>query len=237
MIELIDKHMKILERLAAKVDARPLGHAGVPAFRSRAYESAVYLSNHVSVLDKEQLSLAIELCDKYLISFSNDTGDYSGRWAHIKAGFEVRLESLVEEDELESPVEEDEDEESQDILVSSINRTSNIPIDHRCIPANCKFCTHYGYLSKETAGDNTNVCSTNAYLCENPNAERFGLLMSAGFLCRQAIGPGEVLMEYVVHVSAGMAPVYDYLTAQGLDADSIVSIQCRGDNNYVFYHA
>ena len=230
-----DKHLEKMVKYADKIKTRSLCHTSVPGWRSRAFNSVLYLYNHAKDLEEKQLALCIDMCHVYMISFNNSTGGFYDRWANMRAEFEERLEELHETDELKKLHEAYEEDNSDvgGIWVNHKERKVSFPIDRRCIPVNCKFCTHHGYLHADIFKENHYA---SAYICENPNAERFGLLMSGGLLCKQAVSDDDKkILSYVIHVSADMSALNEHLKMQGVDATAVLSIERRGNNLWMYY--
>lgn len=165
-----------VEELAKRTKTRSMCHSSIPGWRHRAYGRVCYLHKNINALDEDCLERAIKACERFIITFNNSVGGYYGLWEQMKLEFQERLEQLREEDD--GPWEAVR-------TIKSENEIVNIPPHSRCIPVNCKFCTHHGLLLDD---DRDNVY-TSAYLCENPNAERFGLLMSGAMLCRSSQEP------------------------------------------------
>jgi len=219
----MDRHIEKLVKYAERTKTRSLCHASVPAWRARGFSSAVYLFNRIKQIPEYHLSDIIEAIEQFIVSFNNSTGGYYERWEAMKLEFEERLE---ERQETEGP------EEDSSVREAAIC----VPIDRQCIPVNCKFCEHHGYLHDDTSRDNV---YTSAYSCDNPEAERYGLLMGGkgGLLCKHAVGNQRKILSYVAHVSVDTSVFSDYLKTQGKNASSIISIERKGDNLWMHYIA
>ncbi len=216
----VDKHVEKLVKYAKKTRTRSLCHASVPAWRARAYGSAVYLFNRIKQIPEHHFEDIIGSIAQFLVSFNNSTGGYYDRWENMKFEFQERLEEL------------EEDESEGDVREAAIC----VPIDRQCIPVNCQFCKHHGDLHSDASRDNV---YTSAYSCDNPKAERYGLLMGGvgGLLCKHAVSDQRKILSYIVHVSADTSVFSKYLETQGKNASSIISIERKGDNLWMHYIA
>ena len=179
---LIDRNMEKIQKYAERITTRSLCHASVPGWRSRAHTGMVYLYRHMSRLTEEQLSICIDACHKYMISFNNSTGGFYSQWEDMKAEFEEHLEERQEVGEDAPKCVPHNDAHN----VFTDNDGILVPIQNRCIPVNCKHCKHHGYLYANKPGDNT---YSSAYRCGNIIAGRYGLLISGGLLCKYSERP------------------------------------------------
>lgn len=181
-MSLLDRYIVKMRLYAEKIPTRSLCHNSVPVWRSRAFSAAKYLCRNTDKLDLDQLTIIDKLLDQFIYSFNSSTVGFYSAWCDMKAEIQERIECLQEEDEKES-LEIIEETEGDTGGVHVLGDKRNIP---GCIPVNCKFCTHHGYLAADTFKNNV---FTHAYLCENPKAERYGLLMASSPACRHMVDP------------------------------------------------
>lgn len=219
---LIHKHIEAMRKKVASIKAEPSHHGSVPAWRARAYTSACVLYKRANDLTEGQLVEVIDFCEEFLVSYNDSTGGYHDRWADMRVEFKERLECLQEEDTDEA----------------TVNNTVNTPTQNmfRCLPTNCRFCTHHGYLHSDTLRQNA---FSGAYLCGNPKAERHGQLLANANICRHAVSPGcdapksDALksdsthrrVEYIVISAAGIKHLNAQLRRKDIDIDDVISVE------------
>ena len=174
---MLAKWIRSMSTYAARIKTKPLYHSSIPGWRGRALTNVRGLHRNISALNEIQLTVIIGHCDQFIVSYNNSTGGYHDWWVDTRAEFKERLEYLQE-------IDDDTHNDADNVFTD--NDGHLVPIQNRCIPINCKYCEHHGYLYADKPEGNT---YSSTYRCSNIIADRYGLLMSGGLLCKYSERP------------------------------------------------